>query len=216
MQALNHLAYLALREGARVIEADGSGDKVLILADGSMLKFFRRKRLISSALVFPYAKRFARNAQALRQRHIPCPEVLAVYRVPSIMRDAVHYQPLPGQTVRQLFSDSSTPGLRKELGAFIAGLHAKGVYFRSLHLGNVVVTPEQHIGLIDIADMTCQRRALSTSKRLRNFQHMLRYTQDVQWLAADGAQAFLDGYEAEMDATIDRPLLMSRLSASLK
>lgn len=216
MQALNHLAYLALREGARVIEADGSGDKVLILADGSMLKFFRRKRLISSALVFPYAKRFAGNAQALRQRHIPCPDVLAVYRVPSIMRDAVHYQPLPGQTVRQLFSDAPTPGLRQELGAFIAGLHAKGVYFRSLHLGNVVVTPERHIGLIDIADMTCQRRALSTSKRLRNFQHMLRYTKDVQWLAADGAQAFLDGYEAEMDATIDRPLLMARLSALLK
>jgi tRNA A-37 threonylcarbamoyl transferase component Bud32 len=215
MQALNHLAYLALREGAQVIEADGSGDKVLILTDGSMLKFFRRKRLISSALVFPYAKRFADNAQALRQRHIPCPEVLAVYRIPSIMRDAVHYQPLPGQTVRQLFSDSSASGLRRELGSFIAGLHAKGVYFRSLHLGNVVVTPEQQIGLIDIADMTCQRRALSMSKRLRNFQHMLRYTKDVQWLVTGGAQAFLDGYEAEMDSTTNSQPIMPRLRALL-
>ena len=27
------------------------------------------------------------------------------------------------------------------------------MYFRSLHLGNVVVTPDQHLGLIDVADM---------------------------------------------------------------
>lgn len=71
MQALDHTRYLALREGAQVLEADGSGDKVLRLTDGSILKLFRRKRLLSSAAWYPYAKRFADNCDALRERHIP-------------------------------------------------------------------------------------------------------------------------------------------------
>ena len=50
MQSIDHSTYEALREGAHVLEADGSGDKVLRLADGRMLKLFRRKRLLSSAL----------------------------------------------------------------------------------------------------------------------------------------------------------------------
>ncbi|WP_263261295.1 toluene tolerance protein [Pseudomonas sp. RIT-PI-S] len=213
MQALNHPAYLALREGAEVIEADGSGDKVLGLRDGSMLKFFRRKRLVSSALLFPYAKRFASNARALHRRQVPCPEVIAVYRIPSIERDAVHYLPLAGRTVRQLFEGDAPPALRFELGQFVARLHAHGVYFRSLHLGNIVLTPDQQLGLIDIADLSCQRRPLSTGKRLRNFQHMVRYKADMHWLLADSAGSpFLEGYRLVLGDSPASHTLMPRLS----
>lgn len=44
MQAFDHAHYLDLVQGAEVLEADGTGDKVLRLRDGSMLKLFRRKR----------------------------------------------------------------------------------------------------------------------------------------------------------------------------
>jgi tRNA A-37 threonylcarbamoyl transferase component Bud32 len=214
MQALNHSAYLSLREGAHVIEADGSGDKVLLLADGTMLKFFRRKRLVSSALLFPYAKRFASNTRALQRRSVPCPNVLALYRIASIERDAVHYQPLAGETVRHLFKTDAEAGLRFELGQFVAELHRKGIYFRSLHLGNIVLTPQRHLGLIDVADMTCQRLTLSTGKRLRNFQHMARYTQDMQGLAGtDGGRPFLDGYEQGLASSTARQAIMPRLGA---
>ena len=47
MHPMEHSAYLALRENATVLEADGSGDKVLLLEDGTIIKLFRRKRLIS-------------------------------------------------------------------------------------------------------------------------------------------------------------------------
>lgn len=214
MQALNHSAYLALREGARVIEADGSGDKVLVLADGTMLKFFRRKRLLSSALLFPYARRFATNTQALRRRGVPCPGVLNVYRIPSIERDAVHYEPLPGETVRQLYLAGAPADLCMRLGRFVAELHGKGVYFRSLHLGNIVMGVDQHLGLIDVADMTCQRRTLSAAKRLRNFQHMARYRKDMEWLiGTDGAQPFLQGYEQGLADRAVSTRLMPRLGA---
>jgi len=193
---MEHSAYLALRENATVLEADGSGEKVLLLEDGTILKLFRRKRLISSALLFPYAQRFADNIDALKKRGIPCPDVIATYRIASISRDAVRYTPLPGLTIRQVLKEhgESAP-LRAELGMFIAHLHDRGVYFRSLHLGNVILTPESKLGLIDISDMKCQRRALIDSKRLRNFQHLLRYKEDRAWLVeSDGGAAFVSAY----------------------
>ncbi|MDR6164393.1 lipopolysaccharide kinase InaA family protein [Pseudomonas fluorescens] len=215
MQSIDHSTYEALRKGAQVLEADGSGDKVLRLADGRMLKLFRRKRLLSSALFFPYAQRFANNTRALQQRGILCPDVIAVYRIPSIERDGVYYAPLAGETVRQLQgTPEETDTLRARLGAFIAQLHERGVYFRSLHFGNVVQTPDNHLGLIDIADLRCQRRALSDSKRLRNFAHLLRYKQDRQWLLGqDAGKTFLEGYRQALpgnrqDALIERLRLL--------
>ncbi|MBC3210107.1 toluene tolerance protein [Pseudomonas sp. SWRI111] len=209
MQSIDHSTYEALRKGAHVLEADGSGDKVLRLADGRMLKLFRRKRLFSSALFFPYAQRFANNTRALEQRGILCPSVIAVYRIPSIQRDGVYYTPLAGETVRQLQGTAQeTDTLRARLGAFIAQLHEKGVYFRSLHFGNVVQTPENHLGLIDIADLHCQTRALSDSKRLRNFAHLLRYKEDRQWLLGnDAGQTFLEGYRQALPHNRQAPLI---------
>lgn len=197
MQALDHARYLDLVQGAEVLEADGTGDKVLRLLDGSMLKLFRRKRLISSAAWYPYATRFADNCQTLAKRAVPCPQVRGVFRIAAIERDAVHYTPLPGKTLRQLLDDVSRDDeLRRQLGRFIADLHHKGIYFRSAHLGNVVLTPEGALGLIDIADMKTYRQPLRKALRLRNFKHMLRYTQDRQWLLGEGNPAFIEAYLA--------------------
>ncbi len=197
MRALAHSDYQALRTDAEVIEADFFGDKVLRLADGNFLKLFRRKRLISSAVFFPYAKRFASNALVLRERGIPCPNVLETYRVADIARDVVHYQPLPGQTLRQIIADPVRFGdaeLVKQFGRFVAQLHNQGIYFRSLHLGNVVMTPENQLGLIDIADMRTLRSPLRKSLCLRNFQHMRRYQNDHAWLLQENGALFFDSY----------------------
>ncbi|QBF24857.1 toluene tolerance protein [Pseudomonas tructae] len=201
MQAMDHTTYMSLREGAHVLEADGSGDKVLRLRDGRMLKLFRRKRLLSSALLYPYARRFANNAQALQQLGVPSPEIIGVYRIPSIQRDAVYYAPLAGETLRQLLhKQEGAQTLRAQLGQFIAHLHSLGIYFRSLHLGNVVLTPERELGLIDIADLQRQSRPLRERQRVRNFHHVLRYAEDRQWLLGDdNGAAFLEGYRQELE-----------------
>lgn len=195
MQDLALSAYESLRAGAQVLEADKHGDKVLRLADGNFLKLFRRKRLISSAALYPYAQRFADNTQTLQRLKVPCPQIIAVYRIPELARDAVHYQPLPGDTLRQVIAAGEADAkLAAQLGTLIAELHDQGVYFRSLHLGNVVKTPEGTLGLIDLADMKKQRRALSRQQRKRNFAHMLRYTQDRAWLLADGGAQLCHSY----------------------
>lgn len=198
MQTLEHDDYLALRADAHVLERDRHGDKVLQLADGSYLKLFRRKRLISSAAWYPYAQRFADNALALAGREIPCPGVTGLYRIPSVSREAVHYRPLAGQTLRQLIRSGTTPeGLRAQLGRFVAGLHEAGIYFRSLHLGNIVLTPAGTLGLIDIADLRAGKRPLPAHRRRRNLQHLLRDEQDRAWLHPADDESFDAAYRQQ-------------------
>lgn len=188
MKKLSQYEYLSLREGGKVIEQDGYGDKVIILPDGTYLKLFRRKRLVSSALIWPYAQRFADNAAELRRLGVPCPQVIDVFRVPSIERDIVHYHPLPGVTLRHFRKEkpSYPEDLREQFFAFVDRLHDLGIYFRSVHLGNVVLTPDGELGLIDISDMRIYNRPLSRALRRRNSLHMQKDKEDWHWLQAKG------------------------------
>ncbi|MHC6227724.1 BUD32 family EKC/KEOPS complex subunit [Pseudomonas sp. X10] len=174
---LSQVDFDQLTLGAKVLEADSYGAKVYLLKDGNILKVFRRKRLISSALLRPYSQRFIDNAMRLAQLGIPTLEVISHHKLEAPGKTAVLYRPLPGQTLLQL---SRTPGFSwkerlPELIELIRHLHRSGIYFRSLHLGNVVVTPEQQMGLIDVADMRFMRPPLSPRMVRRNVQHFARY-----------------------------------------
>jgi hypothetical protein len=79
-------------------------------------------------------------------------------------------------------------------GRLLAELHGKGILFRSIHLGNIVKTPTGTLGLIDIADLSCQPCALLRSQRLRNFQHMWRPDEDHDYLGTDHKEALLAQY----------------------
>lgn len=175
-----------MRDGAEVLEADYFGDKVLRLRDGTILKLFRRKRLLSSATVFPYARRFASNASALDRMGIPVPQIMRVARIPHIQRDAVLYVPLAGKTLRDLARSNLTPErlreLKDALTRFVVNLHDRGVYFRSLHIGNVVCTPEGHLGLIDFSDLRIHPWPLGRYLRARNMRRMAGIAEESGWL----------------------------------
>lgn len=178
--------YLALREGAVVLEADPHGDKVLRLVDGTIFKLFRRKRLLTSAALFPYARRFVCNATALAKLGVPVPKVLDLVRIPAISRDAVHYAPLEGETLRTLVREGLEPEREKRLKAlftrFVIGLHDRGVYFRSLHIGNVVCTPDGRLGLIDFSDLRIYPWRLGRYLRARNMRRMQGIVAESDWL----------------------------------
>lgn len=181
MQLLSREQYDSWRTGAEVIEKDGHGEKVLRLADGTFLKLFRRKSWLSKTAFHTPAERFAANALQLHRLGIPSPRVIGLFRMRSPYRSVVHYQPLPGDTLRHLLSrDPALDQLKlfARLAEFITKLHDLGIYFRSLHMGNIVLTPEGQLGLIDISDMRCLGRSLSQRMRDRNFQHLLRYEGD--------------------------------------
>lgn len=185
MDIIDEPSYQNLRAGARVLEADGFGDKVLLLGDGNILKLFRRKRLLSSALWSPYARRFATNAQRLTRIQVPVPEVLQLMRISSIARDAVLYRPLPGESLRQLSTqelpEARLQAIRQQLDALVRHLCVNGLYFRSLHAGNVILTPEDTLGLIDFADMRAYPWPLGQSAYQRMLKPMLKT--DAHWVS---------------------------------
>lgn len=197
MQALSLESFLQLKQDAKVLEQDAFGEKVLLLTDGSIIKLFRRKRTFTSAAFWPYAVRFANNALRLKTLGIPVPEVLKVAHISEIERDIVHYQPLPGRTLRELQTDNSNipENLFAQLAQFVASLHNQGVLFRSIHFGNIILTPNHQLGLIDFADLKKQIFPLLQVQRQRNFRHMLRYKEDAQWLASQAYGDFEQTYK---------------------
>lgn len=197
MKRIDAVQLDALLQGAKTIEEDGLGIKVARLGDGDFLKLYRRKRLLSSDLWDLPAQRFADNAQGLLRLGITAPTVLDVLMISERRLSAVRYQPLPGDTLRnslrQLDAESRA-ALVKQFGTFLGELHQVGVYFRSLHLGNVLLLPDGSFGLIDLSDMKLESRPLAPWKRRRNLQHILRYSEDIAWLTQQHLDSWLEGY----------------------
>ncbi|POA61608.1 bifunctional O-antigen ligase/aminoglycoside phosphotransferase family protein [Pseudomonas sp. GW531-R1] len=196
VQPLKTETFEQLCSDAHVIEADGLGPKVLRLADGRFLKVFRPRRWYTSGSFNPYSERFASNAEQLRAMGIPTPQILGVYGL-SDGSSAVIYSPLSGLTLRQALQslDSSLrESLIERFGQFMAQLHERGVYFRSLHQGNVLLMDDGEFGLIDIADLRIFPSPLRNALRQRNLRHMQRYPQDRAWLFETHFEQLAKGY----------------------
>ncbi len=195
MEKISPQEFQHLVRSCQVLEKDGHGEKVLRRHDGIIIKIFRRKRLFSSALLFPYAQRFSRNALKLWALDVPTVRVVKCAHCTNPARDLVWYQPVEGQTLRDVARRESVDEMMESLGDFIADLHDHGVLFRSLHWGNIIVQPDGSFGLIDIADLRCGRRALTPAQRQRNFHHLLRYKEDRSRFL-DLIDLFCRGYAA--------------------
>ena len=182
-QPLDKPAWLAMKAEGEIIEQDNRGVKVLRCANGDFMKLFRIKRRITTARLWNPAQAFCRKAQQLKQHGIATVTPVGLYRLLHVPRFAARYQPLVGETVRSLIQQNRlTEKHIAELAKFIAQLHQKGILFRSLHPGNVVLTPDGSFGLIDILDCRFSwfGRPLNRWQRARNFQHFFRYEDGKQ------------------------------------
>jgi hypothetical protein len=168
--------------------------KVLQLPDQSIVKLFRLKRVLTSAHLFPHTKRFQRNVRRIKLLGIPTVTITALYRIPAIKRTAVHYSILTGITLRDRCEEAEMDSqLAERLGIFFSFLHQNGIYFRSIHFGNMVLTSDDRIGLIDVVDMRFRRGPLRTGLRIRNLRHLFRYDTDIDYIAPV-RRIFLDAY----------------------
>lgn len=163
-----------------LLEKDSFGPKVVRLADGRLLKIMRSRRTPLLARLQPSAQRFSRNAQRLQQAGIATPvieECVWIDRHNAV--SACLYQPLPGEPLDGLFRNHNPRfvALLPQLGAYIHQLHQRGIYFRSLHLGNILLTADGSFGLIDFLDMRFKRAPLSKRLVRRNFEHLRSYLQ---------------------------------------
>lgn len=178
---------------AEVLERDLHGVKVARLPSGVHLKLFRRKRLLSSAAWRPYAQRFVANAHALTRLAVRTVRVRSYFWCPQARRHVVAYEPLAGETVRDRTGNGGAVDWL-DLARFLAYLHRQGVYFRSLHSGNIVCLPGGGFGLIDIADLRMLRGPLGLTRRVRNLRPLLRDPALRPWWQAIPFQDFLDAY----------------------
>ena len=179
-----------------VLEQDRHGIKVVKTDDGRFVKFFRQKRFFSSARLKPYASRFVEHAKVLKGLGFNTVEVENVYYCKPIKSSLVFYNPLPGQTLRDaLKSQDTSDNIMEMFSAFYAELHNQGVYFRSIHLSNVIISDTMDtLGLIDIADMKIYSKGLSKDMRMRNFRHLTRYAVDQESIKKFGVERFMDIY----------------------
>lgn len=199
MKTLQPDEYLRLVEEARVASSDRKPGKVFRCADGCYIKLFRQKRGLSSTLYSPYMQRFCRAARRLAELGIPTVRVVDAFRVKGMRQHAVKYEGLAGRPLRAHLNDpKTTPVERDRLltghARFLALLHEKGVYFRAIHLNNVIDLPDGSFGLIDLADCHFFDQPLSEWRRARNFKPPMRYDVDRQVLEGFGLDRFIAMY----------------------
>ncbi len=201
MQRWTQAQFDQLAAGAKPLSADEHGVKVLLTPDGRVIKLFRRKRLLSSALLRPYAKRFAFAARELAARLIPTTRVDTLARVPSMRRDIVVYQRLPGISLREALSngqDADRQRLMRALAQLLATLHERGVYFRAAHFGNFLAHEQppgtMTLTLIDVSETRFRGSALPPAMRARNFRPLTRYPEDLAALKTFGVERFVCDY----------------------
>lgn len=194
MFRLSKADFRLMRTDSRIIEADGDRPKVLRLADGDYLKLFHRRRLISSAIFYPYSRRFCRNVKRVRALGIPSVTIQTLFRIPHLKCTAVRYAPLAGSTLRELGAGMGDP-LAERYGRFLADLHHRGIYFPAVHPGNTVLTEDDRFGLIDVGYLRVFPRPLTERRRRRNLRQIVRSQLDAGILARYG-HAIIRGYAA--------------------
>ena len=200
-----------LRAGARLIERDGRGEKVLLTPDNHIIKLFYPRRRFTSARIYPYAYRFWNNARKLREKGIITIQCEQLRHDRQNKRHLITYPLLPGTTLRDRLAETTDgDDYLDKLASWLVTLHTKGILFRSIHLGNILVLENHDYGLIDVADMSIQQRPLGLIKRARNFRHLLHDRRDRKRLSKYGYDRLLDNYETAAGISGHRRTLLRR------
>ncbi len=196
MEKISQEEFQTLINSGKVLEQDSFGIKVVETADDQIIKTFRLKRLFSSALLYPYALRFKHNSEKLLKKGFQTVTVSRITYCRAEKRHLLIYPKLAGETLRDTFA-AEPENIQKRLtvlARLMAKLHQEGVLFRSLHLGNVLLLPDETVALIDLSDMKIYSSPLSLKQRIRNFNHLLRYREDAEVIYRFGITRFLTAY----------------------
>jgi len=211
MQLLSGSEYDQLASGAKQLRHNLYGEKVLKTTDDRVIKLFRVKRWYSLSAIYPYSVRFQRNTMRLKAIGVPTLDVEKVFYCHKIRRHGVIYPLLEGKSLEDIAEqDGIKDELFQQLAEFIAFLHQNGVYFRSLHLGNVLVLPDGSLGLIDVADMRFSRSSLRMDQRRRNFKHLLRIAEHRELFEQFGLERFFNLYADAANLSQDQAVSLNR------
>lgn len=160
-----------------------SGRPALLVHDTAggarlMTKLWWRGALFSSDRLYPYARRFRRALRLLAARGVAVPEYRAHGRVRGAGARFVVYRPLDGSALRERYETVDVA----RLAGFVCALHDRGIYFRGLHLGNVIACADGRLGLVDVQDVRFFRGPLSRRRRERNLGILCSHPRDLGFM----------------------------------
>lgn len=145
-------------------------------------KVFCNKKRFTSDLFYPRCYRFCHNAKKLLSRGVVAPKVKHLQKIRGTNIRLVTYEEIKGTSLRALLSSGKKKLDISKLVDFFICLHDKGIYFRSLHLGNIIMLESGGFGLIDLTDTSFKIRPLSLNMRARNLSFLLSYQKDMELL----------------------------------
>lgn len=152
-------------------------------------KIWRRDRGPLSALK-AYHRRFRLTLARLEALGVAAPRYRGHGRVRGSGERYVVYERLPGEALRGRLDAARV----ERLAGFVATLHERGIYFRGLHLGNVIELPDGRLGLIDVQDLRIRRRPLSWRLRRRNLGILCAHPGDRGELGAGPWRTLVEVY----------------------
>jgi len=196
-QILSDDAYHDLITKSKVLVDCRHGPKVL-LQDGLIYKFFYLNKIFSRRFLWPQSQAFFEAGIKLAALKIPSPQVDAYYYYPKMRADIVGYQSVEGEAVAQLLSQCKTQEEKNQLinrfFIFLSQLHQAGVFFKGIHLQNILLNDQQEFILIDIASVKIFDHPVTLHKRARNIKHLFRHALDGHFYREYGLTPLIDFY----------------------
>lgn len=189
---------------------------ILITSKNEIAKFFYKRKRFSTSTIKPQAKRFEKNGIRLKQIEIKAPLVKEIHYCKDISGHLVIYDMINGEDYRELCGKGDADYL-SDLPGFLTHLHQLGVYFRAIHLGNLIKCPSGEIALVDISDLSVRSRGLSVFRRARNLAHLIDTKEDIGYFNQYGLHKFLSEYfEASDFSKLQCRLFMARFNWAIK
>lgn len=193
-QHLSLTDYTDILAQSQVLFSGKRGPRLLATQDDHIIKLFPQRKWLSSNRLRPYAKRFVHNASRLAQLGIASIQTKRFGKILGTTTHFVEYQKIPGQDIREQLQNGAAISLLNEIAQFVGKLHQQGVFFRGIHLGNILQQSDGRFALIDITNMSFKSKALPLRYRQRNLLHLLRYQEDKAIFDAYGIMRFLAYY----------------------
>lgn len=194
MEILTAEQFFALTQDihAKILSDSTEGPKVLQQQNGNIIKIFYSSKKWSLPLLLPHALRFHRSAKRLNNANFLAPSIKTLAYYPTKKAHVLTYPEIPGQDFRQL--SDNTPAILEKLPRFLAALHQKGIFYKGIHLGNIILTPKQEIALIDITNVKAYHKPLTLPQRAKNLAHFVYYWRDTQVFRTYRRNRFLQEY----------------------
>ncbi len=189
---LADMDYLKLTEGAKLVKRTRTKIRLLLSPQNKIIKHIYRRRFLSTSTLWPYAGRFIKNARQLQSKNISVPTIHEVYYYPKLNSDIIVYDYVEGPTLHEIASNNDFSFFPKFIN-YIAQLHKTGIYFKDLHLSNIVFKNDAFT-LLDLETIHCKRRPLKISERAKNLAYLFSIKEHTHYYQNYGTNRFIHEY----------------------